>query len=97
MYKGVASRISSLKSSLVTPSRFLSKTDGFGFDEKLAKVYVRYQDELKRSNALDFDDLIMLTVKLLRRTLHCLKNTGLYLIMFWLTNFRIQTMRNTAC
>ncbi|HBR21995.1 MAG TPA: ATP-dependent DNA helicase PcrA, partial [Nitrospiraceae bacterium] len=64
MYKGVASRISSLKSSLVTPSRFLSKTDGFGFDEKLAKVYVRYQDELKRSNALDFDDLIMLTVKL---------------------------------
>ncbi len=64
MYKGVASRISSLKSSLVTPSRFLSKTDGFGFDEKLAKVYVRYQDELRRSNALDFDDLIMLTVKL---------------------------------
>lgn len=64
MYKGVASRISSLKSSLVTPSRFLSKTDGFGFDEKLAKVYVRYQDELKRSNALDFDDLIVLTVKL---------------------------------
>ncbi len=64
MYKGVASRISSLKSSLVTPSGFLSKTNGFGFDEKLAKVYVRYQDELKRSNALDFDDLIMLTVKL---------------------------------
>jgi len=64
MYKGVASRISSLKSSLVTPSKFLSKTDGFGFDEKLAKVYVRYQDELKRSNALDFDDLIMLAVKL---------------------------------
>jgi len=64
MYKGVASRISALKSSLITPSRFLSKTDGFGFDEKLAKVYVRYQDELKRSNALDFDDLIMLTVKL---------------------------------
>lgn len=64
MYKGVASRISSLKSSLVTPSRFLSKTDGFGFDEKLAKVYVRYQDELRRSNALDFDDLIMLAVKL---------------------------------
>jgi len=64
MYKGVASRISSLKSSLITPSGFLSKTDGFGFDEKLAKIYVRYQDELKRSNALDFDDLIMLTVKL---------------------------------
>lgn len=64
MYKGVMSRISSLKSSLVSPSTFLSKTDGFGFDEKLTKVYVRYQDELKKSNALDFDDLIMLCVRL---------------------------------
>lgn len=64
MYKGVVSRISSLKSSLTSPSKFLSKTSGFGFDEKLAKIYVRYQDELKRCNALDFDDLISLTVKL---------------------------------
>ncbi len=64
MYKGVVSRISSLKSSLTSPSKFLSKTSGFGFDEKLAKIYVRYQDELKRCNALDFDDLISLAVKL---------------------------------
>ncbi len=64
LYKGVASRISSLKSSLIGPEEFLSTGDGFGFDEKLAKVYIRYQDELKRCNALDFDDLIMLTVKL---------------------------------
>ncbi|MFZ6016151.1 MAG: UvrD-helicase domain-containing protein [Nitrospirota bacterium] len=64
LYKGVVSRISSLKSSLIGPEEFLSSGDGFGFDEKLAKVYVRYQDELRRSNALDFDDLIMLTVKL---------------------------------
>jgi DNA helicase II / ATP-dependent DNA helicase PcrA len=64
LYKGVSSRINSLKVSLVGAEDFLSSGDGFGFDEKLAKVYVRYQDELKRSNALDFDDLIMLTVKL---------------------------------
>lgn len=64
LYKGVSSRINFLKSSLVGPEDFLSSGDGFGFDEKLAKVYVRYQDELKRSNALDFDDLIMLTIKL---------------------------------
>jgi DNA helicase-2/ATP-dependent DNA helicase PcrA len=64
MYKGVMSRISSLKSSLVGPGKFLSQTSGFGFDEKLAKVYVRYQDELKRCNALDFDDLIAFVVKL---------------------------------
>jgi ATP-dependent DNA helicase UvrD/PcrA len=64
LYKGVASRINFLKASLIGPEEFLSAGDGFGFDEKLAKVYVRYQDEMKRSNALDFDDLIMLTIKL---------------------------------
>jgi len=64
LYKGVSSRINSLKALLVGPEDFLSSGDGFGFDEKLAKVYVRYQDEIKRSNALDFDDLIMLTVAL---------------------------------
>ena len=64
LYKGVSSRINFLKASLIGPDEFLASGDGFGFDEKLAKVYVRYQDELKRSNALDFDDLIMLAVKL---------------------------------
>jgi DNA helicase II / ATP-dependent DNA helicase PcrA len=64
LYKGIVSRISILKSSLIGPEEFLSTGDGFGFDEKLAKVYVRYRDELKRGNALDFDDLIMLTVEL---------------------------------
>ncbi|MCI0468872.1 MAG: UvrD-helicase domain-containing protein, partial [Nitrospirae bacterium] len=64
LYRGVAGRISLLKSSLVTPEEFLAKGDGFSFDEKLGRVYMRYQDELKRCNALDFDDLIMLTVRL---------------------------------
>lgn len=66
LYKGVSTRINFLKASLVGPEDFLSSGDGFGFDEKLAKVYVRYQDELKRSDALDFDDLIMLTVRLFK-------------------------------
>jgi DNA helicase-2/ATP-dependent DNA helicase PcrA len=64
LYKGIVSRISSLKSSFIGPEEFLSSGDGFGFDEKMAKVYVRYQDELRKSNALDYDDLILLTVEL---------------------------------
>ena len=64
LYKGVSSRISILKSSLISPEEFLSQGDGFSFDEKLGRVYLKYQDDLKRCNALDFDDLIMLTVKL---------------------------------
>lgn len=64
LYKGVSARISLLKASLISPEEFLSQGDGFSFDEKLGRVYLKYQDELKRCNALDFDDLIMLTAKL---------------------------------
>jgi DNA helicase-2/ATP-dependent DNA helicase PcrA len=66
LYKGILSRISSLKSCCVTPDSYLSDCDGFGFEEKLARVYIRYQDELKRCNAVDFDDLILLTTQLFR-------------------------------
>jgi DNA helicase-2/ATP-dependent DNA helicase PcrA len=84
LYKGIASRISSLKSFLVGPDEFLASGDGFGFDEKLAKVYVRYQDELSRSNALDFDDLIMFTVRLFekhKRLLEKYCNTFSYILV----------------
>ncbi|GBD98994.1 ATP-dependent DNA helicase PcrA [bacterium BMS3Abin07] len=64
LYKGVASRISALKSSLLTADEFVASDDSFGFDEKLARVYMMYQYEMKRCNAIDFDDLIMLTVRL---------------------------------
>ncbi len=64
LYRGVLSKISHLKSCLIKPEEFLSRSDGFGFEERLAKVYMRYQDELKKSNSLDFDDLIMLVIRL---------------------------------
>ncbi|MCE5312420.1 MAG: UvrD-helicase domain-containing protein [Nitrospiraceae bacterium] len=64
LYKGVVARISNLKSSLVSPEQFLSEGDGYSFDEKLGRVYLKYTDDLKKCNALDFDDLITLSVKL---------------------------------
>ena len=70
LYKGIASKITSLKASLVGPEKFLRLTnneDSYGFDEKFARVYLRYQDELKRNNALDFDDLLMYAVKLFEK------------------------------
>jgi DNA helicase-2/ATP-dependent DNA helicase PcrA len=67
LYRGILSKISSLKASLISPKELLAKEDSYGFDEKFARVYVRYQDELKRNNALDFDDLIMYTVELFER------------------------------
>jgi DNA helicase-2/ATP-dependent DNA helicase PcrA len=67
LYKGIFSKISSLKASMVEPEELLSNEESYGFDEKFARVYVRYQDELKKNNALDFDDLIMLAVKLFEK------------------------------
>lgn len=73
LFKGVVSRISMLKAQLITPEDFLARGDGFSFDEKLGRAYLKYQHELKRANALDFDDLIMLTVKLLEENPKILK------------------------
>jgi DNA helicase-2/ATP-dependent DNA helicase PcrA len=67
LYKGILSKISSLKASLIDPAELLANEDSYGFDEKFARVYVRYQDELKKNNALDFDDLIMYCVKLFEK------------------------------
>jgi DNA helicase II / ATP-dependent DNA helicase PcrA len=64
LYKGISSKLSSLKASLITPEHLIAREDSYGFDEKFARVYVKYQDDLRRNNALDFDDLIMFTVKL---------------------------------
>ncbi len=64
LFKGVATKISLLKSALILPEEFILRNNGFSFDEKLGRVYLRYQDELKKYNALDFDDLILITVQL---------------------------------
>lgn len=73
LHKGVNSKISLLKSSLISPEEFISRNNGFNFDEKLGRVYLRYQDEMKKYNALDFDDLILLTVQLFEKNQAILK------------------------
>lgn len=57
----ISSVISSLKSELIDWQGF--KPENY-FEQTIAKVYEGYQKDLKKNNALDFDDLIMLTVKL---------------------------------
>ncbi|MCA9389792.1 UvrD-helicase domain-containing protein [candidate division WWE3 bacterium] len=63
--RGVLNAISSAKNDLISPSLFEQSARGT-FHELVAKVYTRYQRELKQNNALDFDDLLVLTVKLLQ-------------------------------
>ncbi|MEM6527829.1 MAG: UvrD-helicase domain-containing protein, partial [Chloroflexota bacterium] len=55
--------ISDAKNELVAPSQY-PRTEYL--DEVIARIYERYQEILKESNAMDFDDLIMNTVLLLR-------------------------------
>jgi superfamily I DNA/RNA helicase len=59
-------KISMLKNALVAPGDFQPR---FSDDLELlvARVYPRYQSQLKACNAIDFDDIIMLTVRLLQQ------------------------------
>lgn len=59
-------RISAAKDELIDEEQFALDASGDYIDEKAAKVYTAYQAELKRSNAMDFDDLIVKTIALFR-------------------------------
>ena len=60
-------RISSAKDELISPEQFLEMAQGDLQEELAGRVYAEYQSRLHRSNALDFDDLIGLTVELFRK------------------------------
>ncbi len=58
-------RISAMKNELITPEQ--ARADAYTLPEvRLADVYAEYQRRLLVASAVDFDDLLMLTVKLLR-------------------------------
>ena len=64
--RGIHAQISNAKNSLVTPDEYLNRVGSF-WDQTVAEVYELYQRTLHRSNAVDFDDLLMLTVQVLER------------------------------
>ena len=61
----VANRISRAKDSLVEPDEFTEEAQGDFRDSQIATIYELYQHKMKSSNAFDFDDIILYTVKLL--------------------------------
>ena len=63
--KGVLAEISSAKDDLMEPDSFIDVYTSDFRMSKIGEAYQLYQKRLKESNALDFDDIIMLTVKLL--------------------------------
>jgi DNA helicase II / ATP-dependent DNA helicase PcrA len=64
--RGIHNQISAAKNRLVSPDQYAERVQSF-YDQTVADVYELYQRRLFASNAVDFDDLLMLTVDVLER------------------------------
>ncbi|MCD2492786.1 UvrD-helicase domain-containing protein [Lacrimispora sp. NSJ-141] len=64
--RALLSTISSCKDELISAEDFAAQTAGDFRQSKVADAYLEYQAQLKKNNALDFDDLIVKTVELFR-------------------------------
>ena len=62
--RAVLSVISNAKNEYISPNEFQLQARGDFRMEKMAQAYLEYQKELKKNNALDFDDLLVKTVEL---------------------------------
>src|SRR5690348_2670005 len=64
--RGIHAQISNAKNQLIGPADYASRVASF-YDQTVADVYELYQRRLFASNAVDFDDMLMLTVNVLQR------------------------------
>lgn len=64
--RSILGSISSAKNELIEPEEF-AKTAGGYYDQVTSDVYTDYQKKLLKNQSLDFDDLIMTTIKLFER------------------------------
>jgi DNA helicase II / ATP-dependent DNA helicase PcrA len=64
--RGIHAQISNAKNNLISPGEYQSRVASF-YDQTVADTYELYQRRLFASNAVDFDDLLMLTVDVLER------------------------------
>lgn len=65
--RSILGEISNAKNQLQTPKDYAAAAST-PFEEIVAKCYEPYQNELEANQALDFDDLIMLTIELFRKS-----------------------------
>lgn len=63
--RSVLGTISSAKNVLMDAKAFAAKASDF-YEQKVADVYAMYQKKLRENNAVDFDDLLFLAVRLLQ-------------------------------
>ncbi len=65
-HKSILAEISRAKDSLISPEEYKASTVNDFRKSKIAQCYELYQQELKKSDAMDFDDIIYNTVELLK-------------------------------
>lgn len=63
-YRSALSQISNAKNELLSPGEFAGIANGY-IQEQVVDIYRWYQEKLQSANAVDFDDLLLVTVKLL--------------------------------
>ena len=63
--RSVQSEISNAKNDMLDPDQYLARAKGDFRKEKIASIYEKYQKSLKENNAIDFDDIINFTIKIL--------------------------------
>ena len=63
--RSVLSEISNAKNEMLEPDTYRARVNGDFRKEKVADVYELYQKRLKENNAIDFDDIINYTIKIL--------------------------------
>lgn len=65
--RAVLAEISRAKEKLLSPKKYEDQASGY-FERTVADLYARYRSALDRANALDFDDLLMKTVRMLEES-----------------------------
>lgn len=64
--RAILGSISSAKNELISPEEYEKAAGGY-FEQTVSEIYKEYQKQLRKNQALDFDDLIMMTIQLFQR------------------------------
>lgn len=61
--RNIRNKISSCKNEMISPMKY-EKYAVSDYEKVILEVYKRYEDKLKKNNSVDFDDLLLLPIKL---------------------------------
>ncbi len=65
--RGFSAQVSNLKNDLIDEEAYAAQvTEGNHYERTVSDAYTQYQRRLRQANALDFDDIIMMTVNILQ-------------------------------